>query len=447
MFRPAPRLRPLVLPLLLAAVWLAGCSRPDPNAVATVGDRTITKEQLVQEMVRQFRTEKDASMQTLDKRHQVLETLVERELKIAAARVDGYFDQPDVVERRQKFTVEEAIQRLYQVEVMDKVITEATLRWAYDQMGVELKAAHVLLRWDADSAGVRRRAAEIRREIENGLPFAEAAAKYTEEPGGQERKGDLGWFGWGRMVPSFQEAAWKLQPGELSPPVETRFGVHLIQLEDRRELEHRPPFEDQRTSLMDVARNALSDSLNLLGNRYIKQRREEEGFQLDEQACAELLTAIQANSQPEKKLADICESLRPQGWDARVFARWANGEVTVDGLIEGLNRTFRPTGSITTVASVREMVEGTSLFPMLERHGITGPSKVSLQSLSPIDKKGVSEGKAYVGMTKDGVRMALGYPALHRTPSLKSNTWTYWKNRFATGGVEFDASGRVKAVY
>ena len=77
---------------------------------------------------------------------------------------------------------------------------------------------------------------------------------------------------------------------------------------------------------------------------------------------------------------------------------------------------------------------------------ITAPDKISLNRLSPIDKKGVADGRAYKGMSKEGVRIALGYPAVHRTPSLEDNVWTYWRNRFATTAVEFDSRGRVKAV-
>jgi foldase protein PrsA len=360
----------LAAPLLLAALWLAGCSRPDPSLVAVVGERTITREDLVQELVRQFRTEKDAAMQTLERRRQVLDNLVERELKVAAARIDGHFDTPEINERRQKISVEEAINKLYQRDVMDEVVTEETLRWTYEQMGVELKASHLLLRWAEDSSAVRARALEIRREIEGGLDFAEAAGRYTEEPGGQERKGDLGWFGWGRMVPGFQNAAWNLAVGELSAPVETRFGVHLILVSDRRELEHRPPFEDQRTSLLDVARNSLADSLNLVGMRYIEAMREEEGFQLDEDAVQELLTAIHTGMRPEMALDDILESLKAEGWEQRQLARWSGGVVGMDELIEGLTRTFRAPGSIRSVDDVREMVRGTALFPMLEQRAL-----------------------------------------------------------------------------
>jgi hypothetical protein len=77
---------------------------------------------------------------------------------------------------------------------------------------------------------------------------------------------------------------------------------------------------------------------------------------------------------------------------------------------------------------------------------ITSPSKVSLNQFSPIDKKGIADGRAYKGMSREGVRIALGYPALHRTPSLQEPVWTYWRNRFATTAVEFDSRGKVKAV-
>jgi len=74
---------------------------------------------------------------------------------------------------------------------------------------------------------------------------------------------------------------------------------------------------------------------------------------------------------------------------------------------------------------------------------ITSPTQVSLEGFSTEDIKGISDGKAYEGMTKEGVRIALGYPAKHRTLSLEENTWIYWTNRFKTIAVEFDDTGKV----
>jgi hypothetical protein len=79
-------------------------------------------------------------------------------------------------------------------------------------------------------------------------------------------------------------------------------------------------------------------------------------------------------------------------------------------------------------------------------HLIASPTTVNLDKLSNIDRKGISEGKVYTGMTKQGVRTALGYPASHRTPSLEDNTWIYWRNRFQTQTIEFDPNGRVTHI-
>jgi hypothetical protein len=74
---------------------------------------------------------------------------------------------------------------------------------------------------------------------------------------------------------------------------------------------------------------------------------------------------------------------------------------------------------------------------------IASPQKVDLIGLSGIDQKGIIVGKAYPGMTKNGVRIALGYPAAHKTPSLENSTWIYWQNRFKSMAVEFGNNDKV----
>lgn len=72
---------------------------------------------------------------------------------------------------------------------------------------------------------------------------------------------------------------------------------------------------------------------------------------------------------------------------------------------------------------------------------------VSYSGLSAEDQQGIEQGKAMKGMTKQGVMIALGYPAKHRTPSLDSNSWAYWRGRFGEPRlVEFDENGKVVAI-
>lgn len=74
----------------------------------------------------------------------------------------------------------------------------------------------------------------LRKRAETGEDFARLAANATDEPGGKQRGGDLGFFGRGQMVPEFEEVIYQLREGEVSEPFRTEFGIHIAKLEERR---------------------------------------------------------------------------------------------------------------------------------------------------------------------------------------------------------------------
>ena len=80
----------------------------------------------------------------------------------------------------------------------------------------------------------RERAEEALRRIAAGTDFAELAKQNSKDPGSKDQGGDLGYFSRGQMVPQFEEAAFKLQKGEVSQPFETQFGWHILKVDDRR---------------------------------------------------------------------------------------------------------------------------------------------------------------------------------------------------------------------
>ena len=149
-------------------------------------------------------------------------------------------------------------------------------------------AAHILLEVN-DERGVEeatRIIAETRDEILAGAEFAEKARQLSEDAGSASNSGDLGLAAKGVYVPAFEEALWALQPGELSAPVETEFGVHLIQLiaieepdvpslEERRSeivanltrLEAQERFEQMQREMDEIAFEQ-SDSLDAIASEY-----------------------------------------------------------------------------------------------------------------------------------------------------------------------------------
>jgi peptidyl-prolyl cis-trans isomerase SurA len=100
----------------------------------------------------------------------------------------------------------------------------------------QTRARHVLLRPSAQLTAevAARRLAEFKRQIETGQAKFEDIAKANSEDGSAEAGGDLGWMGAGGFVPEFEEAMNALSIGGISPPVVSRFGVHLIQVLERR---------------------------------------------------------------------------------------------------------------------------------------------------------------------------------------------------------------------
>lgn len=92
-------------------------------------------------------------------------------------------------------------------------------------MVTEIRASHILVKTEEE-------AKKLYDEIQNGKDFAKAAEEVSLCPSGQNG-GDLGFFGKGMMVKPFEDAAFALEIGEISQPVETQFGWHLIKLTDK----------------------------------------------------------------------------------------------------------------------------------------------------------------------------------------------------------------------
>jgi len=146
------------------------------------------------------------------------------------------------------------------VEVTDAEI-EQEYNWRAGEFTVAeaVRARHILLKVppNADEAKekeVRERIEKLRKQILDGADFAELAKKYSEDPGSKDRGGDLGYFERGKMVPEFEKVAFELEPGQVSEPVKTAFGYHLIQVEDHRQARQQPLEEVRDRIERDIRR-------------------------------------------------------------------------------------------------------------------------------------------------------------------------------------------------
>ncbi len=130
-------------------------------------------------------------------------------------------------------------QQLAQPYLTEKSVTDQLVREAYDRMGQEVNASHILIRVapDAtpkDTLAAYQKAVKIRQDLVGGADFGALASETSEDPSAKQNAGKLGYFTAMQMVYPFESAAYKTPVGQISQPVRTRFGYHIIKVNEKR---------------------------------------------------------------------------------------------------------------------------------------------------------------------------------------------------------------------
>jgi peptidyl-prolyl cis-trans isomerase C len=170
---------------------------------------------------------------------------------------------------RNKLLMEELLQ-----SVGKEALTDEAMHKVYDeavkQMGEvqEVHARHILIRAapgdDKASKAAEDKIKAIIVRLKKGEDFAKVAAEVTEDPSGKANGGDLGYFSKEQMVPEFSEVAFKLEKGQISEPVKTQFGWHVLKVEDKR-VKAMPKFEEVKAQIENyVTRKAQAELVQKL---------------------------------------------------------------------------------------------------------------------------------------------------------------------------------------
>jgi len=205
----------------------------------------------------------------------VLDQLITQKALVNAARAEKLGEQPEVQARIRRAEEQELQQALLRREIAPKLTEEALrARYARDVAGKggeeEIHARHILVASEEEAKKIE---AEVRKP---GADFAAIARTRSTGPG-TEQGGDLGFFKKSDMVPEFAEAAFQLQAGQISAPVRSPFGWHVIKVEARRVAEA-PSFEDSLDTLRQAAfEEAVQDTVKRIQEASKVERFNEDG--------------------------------------------------------------------------------------------------------------------------------------------------------------------------
>ena len=265
--------------LLVSALTFAANKKAPGDKIAVVNGVIISQGEFDRELdffVRRAAPEGQQlpELQLVKIKNDVLESLIDREVLFQESQKEGievkadeisdqlkkikqrYPDETQFAEMLKGIGLTEsdvqtqikrgmAIQQLIDKEVGDKVkISDEESKQYYDthpeffKQPEQVNASHILIKVDenaseAQKAEARKKIQEVQQKLQKGEDFATLAKTYSEGPSAPQG-GNLGYFRRGQMVKPFEDAAFKLKPGETSDIVETRFGYHLIKVIDKQ---------------------------------------------------------------------------------------------------------------------------------------------------------------------------------------------------------------------
>lgn len=192
----------------------------------------------------------------------LLDFLIDEQLVVQEAQKTKLAETPEFA-KRLAYLRDKALMETLLGKVAKEAATDAAVRQAYDEAAknqkadTEYHAHHVLVPTEEAAKAAQKR-------IKSGEDFAKVAEEVSKDSGA--KGGDLGWFTKDRMVAEFGEAVSKMEPGQVSDPVKTQFGWHIIRLDEKRPKVF-PPFEQVRDQ---VARYVVEKAQNELVSKLMQ---------------------------------------------------------------------------------------------------------------------------------------------------------------------------------
>ncbi len=227
-------IKKILLIVLIFAIIPLNAQRKKDKILLTIDNEPV----YVSEFLRVYNKNKDiVSAENKKSVEEYLDLFINYKLKLKEAKDLKLDTVPSYLREFNKYK-----EQLIEPFLKDREVTDKLIREAYDRMKKEVKASHILVmlkpnQLPKDTLKAYNKIMKARNEILNGGDFAKIAKKYSEDPSAKTNGGNLGYFTAFSMVYPFETAAYTTDIGKTSMPFKTRFGYHIVKVEDVRDSE------------------------------------------------------------------------------------------------------------------------------------------------------------------------------------------------------------------
>ncbi|WP_079507916.1 peptidylprolyl isomerase [Mesobacillus jeotgali] len=243
-------MKKMIISLTVAAgvMGLGACSNDNADSSEVIVESkagNITKEELYESMKEKYGEQALQELlyqKVLSKNYKVTDKEVEEKVAELKAELGDNFE---LVLQQNQLKNEDELKKILKDQLLmekaalkDVKVSEEEVKKRYEEYKPEIKASHILVK-DEKTAN------EVKKKLDEGAKFEDLAKEYSTDPGSAANGGDLGFFGPGKMVPEFEEAAYALDVNEISGPVKSQHGFHIIKVTEKKEKESYDKMKDE----------------------------------------------------------------------------------------------------------------------------------------------------------------------------------------------------------
>ncbi|MBE1554909.1 peptidylprolyl isomerase [Sporosarcina limicola] len=255
----------LAFTMAASVLALSACNNNSADDAVLVKSKAgnVTKNELYEEM-KSAAGEQTLQILVLEKvlnaKYKISDKQVEAEVNKAKEQLGESFE-PYLAQQKQ---TEDSFRKGLRLDMLQKAaltdgieVTDEEFDKRIEEMNTEINAKHVLV---ADE----KTALEVKKKLEGGEDFAKIAKEYSTDPGSKDTGGKLDWFGYGKMVKEFWDAAYVLELNKISEPIRSQNGFHIIQVTEKRKVEAKELTKDEQETVRNELKLDKADTSTLL---------------------------------------------------------------------------------------------------------------------------------------------------------------------------------------